>query len=290
MATILLTLDGSNFSEQALPHALGLLKPGDELLLLQTVEPVATIMRPETLVTHVDMSAFQAYLDKLVARLEERGVTARSILATGPARETIVAVAAREKASLLVMSSHGRTGLKRWLLGSVAESVARQAPCPVWLVRCCQPEELALNEPWKATAPAISRVLLPLDISERADRAVEFITGLLARNSVTLILLAATNMSFIGHTDAAAEVVKEVRQALEERAARLRGEGWTVEVVVDPETPAEAILDHAAARKVDLIAMSSHGRTGAERWLMGSVAEKVVRHAECPVAIVRVAP
>ena len=284
MATILLPLDGSHFAEQAIPHALGRLGPADELYLIQAVEPPPSLMLLETILPEEDMTGSQAYLDGLAERLRTRNFQVRAKLFLGSARETILSVAEREKPALLVVASHGRTGIQRWLLGSVAESVVRMAPCPVWLVRGEQPPEGydACQQP----LPALNRVLVPLDTSERAYGAIEFVIRTVPK-AATVILMAATNMQWLATPDALGEVVAQVRAALDERAARLRAEGFTVEVVMDPGTPADAILDNAAARQVDAIMMTSHGRTGAERMFLGSVTEKIVRHSPCPVAVVR---
>lgn len=263
---------------------MGRLGAGDELLLLQVVPTPPTLGALDMAFDEVDTTGAQSYLDEIAQRLQERGPKVRTLARVGEARETVVSVAAGEKAALIVLASHGRTGLQRWLLGSVAEAVTRHAPCPVWLVRCSDPGQ---QEPWKATAPAISSILLPLDISERADRAVDYVLATIPKATAKLVLLAATNMAWVGRTDSAGDIVNEVRAALDERAARLRAEGWAVDVVIDPGLPAEAILDNAAKLGVDLIALTSHGRTGAERWFLGSVAEKVVRHAACPVVVVR---
>lgn len=279
MATILLPLDGSAFAEQAIPHAVGRLGSADELLLLQVVQHAATLGALDMAFDPVDMTGAQTYLEKIAQPLQERGLNVRTQVKPGDPRETIPLVAETEKVALIVLASHGHTGWQRWLLGSVAESVARLAPCPVWVVRCA--EKSGPPEP-----QAIRRILLPLDVTRSAHSGVDYAVKTFPK-TVNLVLLAATNMAWVGRTDAAGEVVQEVRAALDKQAAALRAEGWSVDVVVDPGVAAEAILEQAAGLQVDLIAMGSHGRTGAERWFMGSVAEKVLRHAPCPVVIVR---
>jgi len=290
MATILLTLDGSAFAEQAIPHALGRLGPDDELLVLRVVNPAPTLRAPESIVTEVDLAGSEEYLQQMGRRLAERCRKARTALRIGPPRETILEVAAEENVSLIVIASHGRTGIARWVMDSVAESVTRQAPCPVWLVRCLPLPEYTLREPWEEEAARIERILVPLDNSERSEQALEFVTATFDKAPVTLLLLTATNLAWLGQTDLGGEIVAEMRANLESQAEKLRARGWRVEVSLDPSAPAAAILDNATDWRADLIVMTSHGRTGTDRWFLGSVAEKVARHAHCPVAVVRTAP
>ncbi len=290
MATIMLTLDGSTFAEQAIPHALGRLKAGDELLLLHIVEPAPSLRTPEAIFVDVDVTDCQEYLKRIASRLANRNVKVRTELRVGSAREEILASAARESAALIVVASHGRRGLTRWLLGSVAESVARKAPCPVWMVRCRSQPEFTLHQPWEEAPPAVARVLVPLDTAEHSSEAVDYVRANLDRAAVTLQLLSATNIAWMGQTDVCGETLGVVRALLEEKAEDLRRDGWRVEVSMDPGAPAEAILDTADEWGADLIVMASHTRTGPQRWFLGSVTENVVRHAKCPVAVIRVAP
>jgi len=285
MGTVLLPLDGSECSEQALAHATARLGPDDELLLLRVMEPPAQLAAIDMLFEQLDVTEGQAYLDDLAQHLEQRGVRARPVAVVGEARQTILEVAAAEKATMIVLATHGRSGLERWFLGSVAEAVVREAPCPVWLVRCSGSGER--DELRRQPAPKIASILLPLDLSERSDRALKFIEESFEPGTANLNLLAATNMDWVKGTESAGEIVTQVRAALDERAARLKSAGWAVDVIVDPGTAAQAILDNAARLQVDLIALTSHGRTGAQRWFLGSVAEKVIRHAGCAVLVVR---
>lgn len=290
MPTIMLTLDGSTFAEQAIPHALGRLKAGDELLLLHVVEPAPSLRAPDSIFVDVDVTASQDYLQRIASRIADRWVKVRTELRVGSAREEILATAARENVSLLVLASHGRQGLTRWLLGSVAESVARKAPCPVWLVRCQILPEYTLNQPWGEPLPAVSRVLVPLDTAEQSHDALDYIRANLDRTEVTLQLLSATGIAWLGQTDVCGEMLAEIRAVLEQQAVDLRQEGWRVEVSLDPGSPAEAILDTTDDWRADLIVMASHTRTGPQRWFLGSVTERVVRHAHCPVVVVKAAP
>jgi nucleotide-binding universal stress UspA family protein len=137
---ILLPLDGSATSEQALPHAIAQAKQfGAMLILLRVLEPlphvrgmsvgdIATIKQQTT-------EWAQEYLDQLVANAQERGISAQAAIVEGQPNVTILQFAEKNQVDLIVISSRGRSGLSRWLMGSVADRVVRGAKVPVLLVR-----------------------------------------------------------------------------------------------------------------------------------------------------------
>jgi nucleotide-binding universal stress UspA family protein len=184
---------------------------------------------------------------------------------------------------MIIMATHGHTGWTRWLVGSVAESVTRHAPCPVWLVRC--------QETAPAAVPRVQRVLVPLDLSASAEGALDFLRDWFGPGGASLVLFSAAGMDWLGaQDDIYQDVLHELRSRLEARAQALRAEGWQVEVHLEGGPAAQGILAQAEASAVDLIAMTSHGRSGPSRWFTGSVAEQVLRYAACPVVLVRQAP
>ncbi|MEW6283426.1 MAG: universal stress protein, partial [Candidatus Eremiobacterota bacterium] len=175
---------------------------------------------------------------------------------------------------LIVMASHGRTGPGRWLLGSVAEAVLREAPCPVLLVREALPVPLE----------GFHRILVALDGSERSLEVVPKVAALAAEGA-RAELLRASDLDALPLSMQEREVVLN---ALREELDGVTVPGLAVQRRVEDSSPAAAILAVAEREKCDLIAMTSHGRTGAARVLLGSVAERVARHAPCPVLIVPV--
>ncbi len=136
---ILVTLDGSALAEKVLPHVEELAKSFEsEVVLLQVLKLPAIPTAPEASLTEDNVLAekeAREYLERIEARLKKQHINARPVLAEGQPADEIVDYAALEKVDLIAMSTHGRSGLGRWVFGSVAERVLRAAPVPVLLVR-----------------------------------------------------------------------------------------------------------------------------------------------------------
>jgi len=183
---------------------------------------------------------------------------------------------------LVVIGTHGRTGLARILLGSVAEKVVRHAPCPVLAIR-------PAGEPKPFT-----HALCPTDFSEDSRRAIDFAAELVRPGGagITLLHVIEAPVSYSGELpdpDLIRELDRRSADQLEAWAARLRSMSsipvTTQSRVGWPGAEILAAVDHDPS--IDLVVMGSHGRTGIKRVLLGSVAEKVVRHARCPVCVAR---
>jgi nucleotide-binding universal stress UspA family protein len=183
---------------------------------------------------------------------------------------------------LAVMGTQGRTGLARVLLGSVAEKIVRHAPCSVMAVH-----------PGDLPKP-FNHVLCPVDFSDSSQHAVELAAQLAAPggSGITLLHVVEVPVAYAGEPPVPGfmeDLDKRSAELLQNWAKRLETE-VTVPVTTrmrigTPGSQALAVLDRDPT--VDLVVMGSHGRTGIKRVLLGSVAEKVVRHAKCPVVVAR---
>jgi len=215
-----------------------------------------------------------------VARLGARRVTTK--LAHGlPWQEIVDAAKADPTFDLIVTGSRGRTGVGRVLLGSVAELVVRHAPCPVLTVH---PQ----NEP-----KPFAHVLCPVDFSPSSRAAAELAVELAQPAGAGVTLLHVVDMAFTSGELRPREIYRDVdRQAAELLYAWARELNAKAPVRVTQLTRmgspgAELLAALDADRTFDLVVMGSHGRTGLPRLVLGSVAEKTVRHAPCPVLVVR---
>jgi nucleotide-binding universal stress UspA family protein len=202
-------------------------------------------------------------------------------LVSGVPWAEIVAQLENQAFDLCVIGTHGRTGLARILVGSVAEKVIRHAPCPVLAV------------PPNSDANPFRSALVPTDFSETAMQALDLAGELVApQGSITLLHVIEIPVSYPGGVadpDFARDLDRRAAAALDQEVARVKGKtsarivGQSRIGAPGAQTLAMLEADHG----IDLVVMGSHGRTGIKRALMGSVAEKVVRHARRPVVVAR---
>lgn len=289
--TILVPLDRSEIADQALPVACAVAsQTGAEVLLVTAIVPgdfwpgdaeFSTWQEAhEKVVSH--------YLETTAASLRRRGIAARFRIAWGPAAATINQIAEEEAADLIAMTTHGRSGLVRWVMGSVADKLLRTSVKPILLVHA--KEETAGAQP-----VAMKRILVPLDGSPLAEAVLPFVGDLAQRLGATLqlerVVLPAGYSS--GRLDASEfiyidEFANDASDYLARVAAREESRGITVETDVARGHAALSILDAASRCGADLIALSTHGRSGPERWITGSVADAVIRHAALPCLVIPV--
>lgn len=226
----------------------------------------------------------QAALDaaaREAAALGARRLT--PLLLTGGPRDGLVELLERDPAfDLVVVGTHGRTGLARILLGSVAEKLARHAPCSVLAVR-----------PTAEVRP-FARVLCPIDFSDGARHAVELAARLVPPGSTGITLLHVIDPPAVyttgrRTTELAAELDRYATEHLDRWAADLAARTGVpvakLSRVGHPGAEILKVLDEEPA--FDLVVTGSHGRIGLDRLLLGSVAEKILRHASCPVLVAR---
>jgi nucleotide-binding universal stress UspA family protein len=290
---IVLPLDGSALAERALPPALALAHFFDADIMLVRVPEAAQMFIPAEggLGMHYpDRAQEQAraaawtYLQGLQAERGVDGLSLKARLADGDVASAIVDAAVEEQADLIVMSSHGYSGVTRWVLGSVAEKVLRDAACPVLIVRTPQP---------------IQSVLIPLDGSPLAGHALapalDLAEALGARVTLLRVLadvvpqdLADLDELERGLRDRMLDEAHESAQAyLNGIAATFARPGIEIATLVSAGPVAPAILKQAELGGHDLIAMATHGRTGLRRWIYGSVTEKVLHSAATSMLVVR---
>ena len=292
---ILVPLDGSPFAERVVAFIRHLAKPStSELLLVHISQPSQyyTVLVPDAMHT-VDLTHWreqaEKYLQSKTRELQSEGYDVTPVFSEGDVASVICDVADAQGVDLIAMTTHGRSGIEKWVLGSVADRVIRSARQPVFLVR---PQE----EPTPATP--IRRILVPLDGSRLAEQALpEAIELAKATGSEIWLLQSVEFPEYWGEEYAGMHALPAMisteeqeaaaREYLLQSAEKLTSAGISAQIVVTTGHAASAISDVVADNEIDLIVMSTHGRSGLSRWVFGSVAEKVVRLAECPVLIIR---
>ena len=308
---ILVPLDGSRFGEEALPRALSLAAGWDAPLELATVvstEGSGGLSKgPGVLGDEARSRGEEAagkYLETVEERIRESGFQGevnRTVIPPGNISVALVRHLSETEADLMIMTTHGRGAVQRAWLGSTADGVIRRCPVPLLLIR---PSAVDAGEEGEGRPdlgdrpPHFRRGLIPLDGSAPGELLLEITPPLMDPEGVDYLLLRAvppfmaTGTPYLPHVIREAheqEKVKEgAREYLEKMAERLREKGAQVETRVETSgQPANAILRVAEEDGADLIAMSTHGRGGVARLLLGSVADKVVRGAKVPVLLYR---
>ncbi len=321
---VLIALDGSAWSRQILTPLRRLLTPADhELLLLRVADlPTGTIGGPPRPVSSSWMtpmyesrhdleyalhpiydsqqeanerSALEVTLLPDQELLQRDGYSVTSLVRFGDPSEEIADLARSANVDIVAMATHGQTGLRHLLMGSVAEQVLRELTIPVLLIRPIDhPEEHVPARPIDHRLTAI----VPLDGSPIAEQALECATELASTIGARLVLTAVeptvgdVGLAEVGvvpywvMADHEAALVR-LNEYLKQTAARLTGLGLTVETRLSEGSPAEEILRISTAEQADLIIMTTRGHSGMERLLMGSVAAKVLQNADLPVLLAR---
>jgi nucleotide-binding universal stress UspA family protein len=285
LSTILVPLDGSALAEQALPFAERVARVAQARVILTRVVPAysGADMSIDASVAH----AARENLEEIASRLRHAEITVGVTVPEGDAAAQTVGAVAAHSVDLIVMSTHGRSGIGRWLYGSVADAVIRLANVPVMLV----PPHVRL--PWPTDRRL--QIIVPLDESQLSEAvlgpALEFATRLDAE----LLLVEVVAWPPLVYSDpvelfaydvdaqvAAARVyLAAVATSLRESGARVR---WRAEV---GQTPAATIVQLARDEHADLIAMATHGRSGVARVVLGSTSTGTLQHAGVPLLIVR---
>lgn len=295
---ILVPLDGSTTAEQALPYARWLAESfriSIELVAVVDTEAftaAASIDRAHsaTIVQEKELRRAKNYLDSISRRLP--GLTVKSFVKRGYAAEIIVEEAEKDKNILITIATHGRSGLKRWLLGSTAEKVVRAARNPVFLVRA---NEKAENR----NAVGFKTIIVALDGSEVAESILPSVVDLAKALNPHVLLIRSFSVPaslYVGDEGYYAIDVEQDRKQFEAEACaylkkkqdELTGFGIGNVATICPEGyAADEIIALSERTPGAMIAMCTHGRSGISRWAMGSVTETVIRHAQVPVLIRR---
>ncbi len=263
-----------------------------ELLLLHVVAPIVFpgegYFPPQAYQEWVDAVHREAHdgMDRLLEKVTGPLLKVRSRVEQGTPAERILQVAREEGANLIVMGTHGRTGLPRLLLGSVADRVVRQATCPVITVPA-RPGAPA------AARPRIARICYATDFSPTARAAWPWVLALADAAGAEVDLLHVT-LSPVAERHLSAELIGETARLLREQG-QAEAEGFLrrsplprerVSVLIGQGVVGDQIVHWARARAADLIVMGTHGWSGLVRWMLGSVAHHVVQTAPCPVLTV----
>ena len=281
---ILVPLDGSKLAEGVLPHV---------LLLASALKLAVDLMHvndPETVASFPHPMQGHDYLKEVAASFTSfLAVNCR--VENGRAADVIVDRASGDAGTLITMATHGRSGAQRWLLGGVAQKVLQASTNPLFLIR---PREETL-----ARDVRLNTIILPLDGSHLAEKVFPHVIYLANRLRLEVVLIRTYTLPTTGYFLATGvsppaigelgeKIKAEATDYLQAKVEELQAEG--IEkisfVAVEGKGP-EEIIDLARKTANNIVAMSTHGRSGISRWVLGSVTDRVVCYSGDPVLVIR---
>jgi len=265
--TFLVASDNSEYSKHAIREAIRLAKICSSKLI--TVSVVKTNLEFDTVLPQLVEKEEQAALRHLEAvrkQAERQGVDCEIVVSLSEEPyQDIIDRAINKKADMIVMGTHGKTGIIRLMMGSVTAKVIGHAPCNVLVL------------PLGSTLEC-KNILVATDGSKYSDAAASEAIGMAQRcgSSLTVVSVASSE-----------EEIESAHKNVHGVSAVAEQEGLRTALVVTKGKPYDAILKIALRKKADIIILGSHGRTGLERLLMGSVTERVIGHATAAVLVVK---
>jgi nucleotide-binding universal stress UspA family protein len=292
---ILVPLDGSSLAECVLPHTVALAQTFDaRVTLLQVLSGPRTTDHTQSvdpLGWHIRKAESGSYLDGLVPRLQQAGVQTEKVLLEGRAAERITEFAHDQDASLIILSSHGRSGLSGWNISGVVQKIILRACMPLMIVRAYQSvtDDLA--------GLRYRRILVALDGSQRAECVLPLTTSLAQFHESKLMLAHVVNRPEIPRRAPLTQSEIELAEKLTE-FNRLEAISYLEQLQarssVDTQIHLE-VSDNVAAtlhtlvnqEDIDLVVLSAHGYSGGTRWPYGSVALNFIAYGVTPLLIIQ---
>jgi len=278
---ILVPLDGSEVAEQAISYVERLAqKLKSEVTLITVCLPGDPLER-----------ALTEYIERRAEKIQSLGVNTRSLCIEGDSATSIINFAEKNKVGLIVISTHGKTGISHWPLGSIASKVVQRSNIPVFLVRSSQPGKApADNE--------LDKILVTLDGSQFSEAIIPHVEKLAKsmNSEVTLLRviesaklpqLAAYSDREKYEKDFMAKMEREAERYLDKKRTALESKGIKVNSTFLIGKPVETILQYSEEKSAKLVALTTHGFSGISKWAYGSVASKIIEGSPKPILLVR---
>ncbi len=306
-ARILVPLDGSNLPEQVLPYVRILASAFNiPISLLNVFEPVPPQLADpdhnlfETQIAANFRDGANDYLEKVKSTLGDMDVPISCEVHEGNPANHIVDEAEKTNDTLIAMATHGRSGLGRWLMGSVTDKVLRSTTSPMLITN-------AREDAQDAPELHLKNVIVPLDGSPLAEQVLPYAIPLAKAHGLNVVLVRVTpsaeeyrrymNQQMVSaaatvysgpYEEFAKDADAQAMQYLHQVKEQLAGEGvLSIDDRLVRGHAADAILNLIENTPDSLVALTTHGRSGVGRWLLGSVADRLVRHSDTAVLVVR---
>jgi nucleotide-binding universal stress UspA family protein len=229
------------------------------------------------------------YMAQIAGRFSSGRVKTKAIIGDDPVG-AILAYSLEQGVDLIAMSTHGRSGLGRWVIGSVAYKLIHSTAIPLLLVRPRGDDKAPFE------GKPLNTIVVPLDGSELAEMALAYGEGLARQMglNISLIRVVSTPVMTYPGTEATAydpKMLADIENAaagyLQQKQTELGKKGLKIEYKVKVGNPAEHVIDFAEGHEGTLIVMSTHGRSGIARWILGSVADRILRESHGPILLIR---
>jgi len=285
---ILVPLDGSSLAELALPYAEELAEAFDsEITLIDVTEPEES----EYLRMH------QLYIEEMADRVRSHmkmgtGVKVKPVSTVGEPAQEIIDYAEENNISLITMTTHARSGIMPWTMGSIANKVLQRISMSVLLIRAKTPD-LKVSK-----GSMFNKILIALDGSETSEAVLPYARELAEKLRSEVVLLQVVTpgqhthtiggLDYITFTDQQIESMKaQSRQYLEKKSKELTGITATIKCEVKTGDAAREIIKFAEETNTRLVAVSAHGRSGIKQWILGSVSHKIIQAGNTPTLLVK---
>jgi len=293
---ILVPLDGSPIAECVLSHVVTLSQAFNaKITLLHVLDKNQEIVPPQSfdlLHWQINKTEAKLYLEKIGTRLQQSGLQTEAIVLEGPVAESITEFAQSQEMKLVILSSHGHGGLRKWGISSVTHKIILSAPTSVLIIRAPQ-----------LTSQTYARILVPLDGSWRAENVLPM-AALLAQhhNSQIQIVHVVKTLEMARHMppiqediDLSNQIVErnreEARHYLDQVQLRSPLAGIDVQAhLVVSDNPSAAIHELIDRKQIDLVALSAHGYSGNNQWPYGSMVNNFILYGKVPLLIVQDLP
>ncbi len=293
---ILLPLDGSSLAERVLPHAVALAKAFDSKVSLLRVVFENGGVEENDLVNPVDWqmrkSEAEAYLKSVQNRLAEIGVDSETRIMEGRPAQQIIEFSKDEEVSVIILSSHGSSGISEWNINSTVQKVLLRAFIPVMIIRAYQESFDALE------GLKYDRLFLPLDGSKRAECILPLAKSICAAQGSKIFLAHIVEEPTLPRQTPVSEedqalIEKIVNKNLDEAKKYLKNlqeqfDGENVDIILESSQKPTVALHNAIDReKIDLVLLSAHGYSGENRWPYGKIALNFIAYGTTPLIIIQ---
>ena len=299
---ILVPLDGSGVAECVLPHieVLASVDKTVDITLLHVAQSIDVLLPDQIYKAQIISDArtqAEKYLRSIISGLQNKVKTHAEVI-KGKAADGILDYAEQNHIKLIVMSSHGQSGISRWSHGSVADKVLHESRIPVLRIRADSP-----RTPFYIAGQKM-KVVVPLDGSELAERVLNNVKGLVdyfGTGAIDIVLLRvcelfiqpnayppSMSLSWEEYVKFETRVCKGICMSyLNEVKKRFKRELIYIRSVVPVGNPADEVIRYVNKEKADLMVMSTHGRSGISQWAFGSISNKILQGTSVPVLMLR---